>query len=1376
MAVKDMQDSGGGGYKKPPDPNAPASKSTGQDGERKATDLQGGNANENLVLVQTQGGGQINTQAGESTTPTSRSIGCGTKTATANQRPETVQGTDETQATGDRGTPKRSVEGPTDNHGTRGSDDTHESGARSEEATLPRKPIVPVDDGELRQGNQLTQSISGKPPHINHPKQISMGEGRGEDRRRRVDEDDEDDDEDDDENEDEDDDDKMTDKETASSNKSDSSTAGSWSGTSMRGRARNRARAESWQIVKMKRKQSTKKEDENNHKKFKSERRHGGTDESQYGRGQPAQQGQYGRGRGGWTREATTTPGTFYEKRGRGGRRGGHRGRGNMRGGMTYVAPGATQMNTHIQTYGQKSTRGTPTGEPTVMPGQQKVTTRGIPPTWAMEPIRQTNVQTPYTYGMGMPLQMQIPAGMEYQNWTDEEQIRKYNTLTRPAQDNTKYPPQTNQGTYNTTLQHQQNQYQTYYPKQPQAQQQIRSVWGTTDVQHEQTTTQTINKEILPPPAFLSPHMRAVHTQRQSQIINPQREAEKYCELCRSFTHETIACGKHAFYKTRKCAACKQTGHPEWECQVGEKRDENKLRKAIPYREMHALKDCQNEGCICAVCKDLGHCEINCKQQEQNERKCGTCKRMGHAAEKCPWKWTSKGYARADRSSDMMKTMKESMLVKPEEGKMTPSLWKEKHRIMQQWERWLAWFLDEGTRVFWISAATVIINNPELADVLAIANMAIAHTARILKGKKEMWFVALHNTTKQKEMIKERTELRELVAVYSAASELWADACSIMRPNKPRVRIWKDIYELGNNKEDITRANANEKILALAEPANEADSQTDMAPFISIWTMGKIIGLNNLLTSWQKQTRPWKGYWAALQEMVLFMEHMGLDEQVGPKPLWFNINDDDDAERITSIGVKFIHNMMHTLTNGTTHLKTKVILTLEGMGLWWMWTWMQVANPLDMPSTTANVMFRTHEKLHEITNKIADAHYSAIDTNTQEEDKLMTTLAKELSRVGHELKGAATMSLKTPGKINIREQLVKIKATRDIVRKMGTLTGIPQATGPQRVGNPMQKARGKRPEYYTLHGTSEPPMVVAREVTVLPIFSELIGGSATNGNNAYNIRMGVMRIKWGDEELRKQQKHKGIDNIMDAQNNTTIDMIWKKTEDISQIWNDYFRDYHDTATPNTSTLLMYACDFPYDNPGKLTKTIRLKDDTRQMEWKKINDEEETRNKNKAYEEKVGNESVWRCKCGQYVEYMARRCGSCGGTANHLQMILQTKAQWRKWENDVQGMICISNPAEMAGMTPELWQEFWRVGVISTLDKYEAWRNRTAWHRTNHTISIPGDQYVSKKINEYNIARDIEIERTGKTETPPLTLETVIWTLAERIEAIKTRIN
>ena len=485
-------------------------------------------------------------------------------------------------------------------------------------------------------------------------------------------------------------------------------------------------------------------------------------------------------------------------------------------------------------------------------------------------------------------------------------------------------------------------------------------------------------------PSQKASYAQAITGQVKTEIILEWTEEEKYCTKCRGFAHHDEKCGKK-YFDDKQCTKCKQYGHPEWDCLALKVTGEDRIWRVTRNRVVHSQKNCDEEECKCMVCGDMNHCEINCAKQESEEMKCKTCHHRGHNDKNCTWKYEIKGFARVDRVSEMMKIIRETTIFSNDEGTMKTRDWNKKVAHMKSLTTWLDWFLEEGQRVFWIGCVTVIRNNPELANELQMINSAIDYVARKLQFKRDIWKMVMSKTEKYGDYKEEREEFQKDLKLYFAASELWNEVCNKMRANEPRYREWNDVYET-KDEDDLTYADFSTRVLKFTVVAEEADYDEDMASFLPCWIMGKFSILVYVITA-GRDTQPWENFWSLLKETILFLEHCGLDEAVGPRMIWFNIADRKDKERIYVRGHNLFQRTIKEAIERMDSMRDAVKVALEGVGLMWMWTWIFVATPLAMPVDVAEAMVSTHNKIEEITITITNTFYKEWMTTARKKKK-----------------------------------------------------------------------------------------------------------------------------------------------------------------------------------------------------------------------------------------------------------------------------------------------------------------------------------------------------------------------------------------------------
>ena len=738
--------------------------------------------------------------------------------------------------------------------------------------------------------------------------------------------------------------------------------------------------------------------------------------------------------------------------------------------------------------------------------------------------------------------------------------------------------------------------------------------------------------------------------------------------------------------------------------------------------------------------------------------------------EGCQLKWTMKGYARVDNITDLMKPIRATTIFSEDEDNMKPEKWNAKVAQMRKLTNWLEWFLEEGQRVFWIGCVTIIRNNPELTKEIQAINSAIASTAQIMRNKTKTWKKVMIGTNRSENFKAERKQLQEDLKLYTAASELWLTVCNKMRPNEPRLRILQKIQEK-QDEDLIIDYEVVKIVLDRAQEVEEADVDEEMAAYLPLWVFGKfwliIEGVNS-----KEEKQDWFGYWKLVKETTMFLEHLGMDEWVGPKMIWFSITDKKDKERIYARGHNLFQLMIQGGIRNMKELRSKVMFGLEGIGLMWMWVWLFAATPLTMAADIAETMVDAHNKIDEISVTVTNTFLQAIDEDEEKEEKEMKRLMTEITNINEDLKAMMKKVLEMNDVVGGEKEWKEIIEMKKRLSETNMLEGKSQRQLPTRTRNPTMIARGKMPSMYILKNENNTTMMVNREWYKITMFSEIIGAKSSEHNNSYRIRNGMIKTKIGQDLLQKFDKQGTKGEKIEGKRNVDFEETWEMWEEEKLDDDDYFREYWGQPEAHKDEIMVLAGNFSQNEIEQTTTRILITEERKQS-WNLITNEQKKRKEENEKEMMSGEQVQWRCTCNRYIRYMERKCQGCERIANHLSMIAMTVADWKIWEDTMKKRYGQEIP--QSNKFPYR-VEFMNAGIICTYEQYEEWRNMALIERDKKKIGVATDKYVRKKINEYNIQKILEIKLTGKCNMNTIINERRIKTLDERLEEVKQKIR
>ena len=176
---------------------------------------------------------------------------------------------------------------------------------------------------------------------------------------------------------------------------------------------------------------------------------------------------------------------------------------------------------------------------------------------------------------------------------------------------------------------------------------------------------------------------------------------------------------------------------------------------------------------------------------------------------------------------------------------------------------------------------------------------------------------------------------------------------------------------------------------------------------------------------------------------------------------------------------------------------------------------------------------------------------------------------------------------------------------------------------------------------------------------------------------------------------------------------------------------------------------------------------------RKHTWDMIYNEQHTRKQKEQEEQMAGDKVQWRCTCTHYTNYMERSCVKCAKTANHLNMIMMTKAEWKIWEDEMSRNF--GQELLRMGSFP-LRDEFLNAGIACTYQQYDMWRQGVVLDKERKKVLVSDDKYVRKKINEYNIQKTLEIKHMGNCTMNAIINEGRIRTLRDRMDELRGKID
>ena len=414
-------------------------------------------------------------------------------------------------------------------------------------------------------------------------------------------------------------------------------------------------------------------------------------------------------------------------------------------------------------------------------------------------------------------------------------------------------------------------------------------------------------------------------------------------------------------------------------------------------------------------------------------------------------------------------------------------------------------------------------------------------------------------------------------------------------------------------------------------------------------------------------------------------------------------------------------------------------------------------------------MVRTHSEIARVAMSWRAVWSKGLEMKS-DEDKALQGLGDKIAEVNETLKATAAYCV-----IHRKDEELKLeKRLKEYDRKikstgMGKVPHIPQQ---QEGDTSLRRARQCSPAamVWKARGAN---FAVTRENSVLTAFSEILEADRRGmlHNNATKIRSDVLvQREWKEESNINKIKGENVERWRDTWRGNEVGAgipILKKYVFVSE--EEGKRDSLVVLTPTEGV-----------NP----KVRELRTDQRKEEWKKLSDMRERKKivDSKKSEEK--DELMWRCmRCEMLRGRFSRAC-LCGRPLNHIMAVMQSRGEWEKWEKAMREQYVPAAQSYFEGsdvttlrnyltaFDPKIVAEWKQAGVQASLYEYDEWRKRMILGYQPLNVILRFDEFVLKKINEYNIARAVATKRVPMMRIERLTEEIDNMSLFERLRRIE----